>query len=58
MAKGGETIQLIDSDYAGNSILDEVTFTKLSPDSAYSRLPDAKGDFSEGSPTPGVANAK
>jgi hypothetical protein len=58
LAKGGETIQLIDSDNAGNSILDEVTFTKLGPDSAYRRLPDAKGDFSEGSPTPGVANAK
>ena len=58
LAKGGETIQLIDSDNAGNSILDEVKFAKLGPDSAYRRLPDAKGDFSEGAATPGVANAK
>jgi hypothetical protein len=56
LAKGGETIQLIDSDNAGNSILDEVKFAKLGPDSAYRRLPDAKGDFSEGAATPGAAN--
>jgi len=56
LAKGGETIQLIDSDNAGNSILDEVKFAKLGPDSAYRRLPDAKGDFSKGAATPGAAN--
>ena len=56
LAKDGETIQLIDSDNAGNSILDEVNFAKLGPDSAYRRLPDAKGDFSEGAATPGAAN--
>ena len=56
MAKAGETIQLIDTDNAGNSVLDEVNFAKLGPDSAYRRLPDAKGDFSEGAPTPGAAN--
>jgi len=56
LAKDGETIQLIDSDNAGNSILDEVNFAKLGPDSAYRRLPDAKGDFSEGAATPGTTN--
>jgi hypothetical protein len=56
LAKGGETIQLIDSDNAGNSILDEVKFAKLGPDSAYRRLPDAKGPFSKGAATPGAAN--
>ena len=58
LAKGGETIQLIDSDKAGNSILDEVTFTKLGPDSAFRRLPDAKGDFSVGAASPGTDNTK
>tara|TARA_B100001250_G_scaffold167657_1_gene144400 strand:+ start:2762 stop:5395 length:2634 start_codon:yes stop_codon:yes gene_type:complete len=56
LAKAGETIQLIDTDNAGNSVLDEVNFSKLGPDSAYRRLPDAKGDFSEGAATPGAAN--
>jgi len=56
LAKGGETIQLIDSDKAGNLILDEVEFAKLGPDSAFRRLPDGKGDFSEGAATPGAAN--
>ena len=41
LAKAGETIQLIDTDNAGNSVLDEVNFSKLGPDSAYRRLPDA-----------------
>ena len=58
LAKGGETVQLIDSDKAGNSILDEVAFTKLDPDVAFRRFPDATGDFSEGAPTPGAANSK
>ncbi len=58
LAKDGETIQLIDSDNAGNSILDEVNFAKLGSDSAYRRLPDAKGDFSEGAATPGAANGR
>ena len=48
--------QVIDTDNAGNSVLDEVNFSKLGPDSAYRRLPDAKGDFSEGAATPGAAN--
>ena len=56
LAKDGETIQLIDSDNAGNSILDEVKTAKLGPDSAYRRLPDAKGHFSKGVATPGAAN--
>ena len=58
MAKGGETIQLIDSDTAANAILDEVKIAKLGPDSAFRRLPDAKGDFSEGTATPGATNEK
>ena len=58
LAKGGETIQLIDSDSTGNAILDEVKIAKLGPDSAFRRLPDAKGDFSEGAATPGAANEK
>ena len=58
LAKGGETIQLIDSDKAGNLILDEVEFAKLGPDSAFRRLPDGKGDFSEGAATPGADNTK
>ncbi len=58
LAKGGETIQLIDSDKAGNSILDEVKVAKLDPDSAYRRVPDSKGDFSQGVPSPGKTNAE
>ena len=58
LAKGGETIQLIDSDKAGNLILDEVEFAKLGPDSAFRRLPDGKGDFSEGAASPGTDNTK
>ena len=58
LAKGGETIQLIDSDTAANAILDEVKIAKLGPDSAFRRLPDAKGDFSEGTATPGTTNEK
>ena len=58
LAKGGETIQLIDSNKAGNAILDEVTFAKLSPDVAYRRLPDAKGDFSQGPASPSMKNSK
>ena len=58
LAKGGETIQLIDSDKAGNLILDEVEFAKLDPDSAFRRLPDGKGDFSEGAASPGTNNTK
>ena len=58
LAKAGETIQLIDSDKAGNLILDEVEFAKLGPDSAFRRLPDGKGDFSEGAASPGTDNTK
>jgi hypothetical protein len=58
LAKGGETIQLIDGDKTGNAILDEVKIVKLGPDSAYRRLPDAKGSFSLGTASPGKANAK
>jgi hypothetical protein len=58
LAKGGETVQLIDSDKAGNSILDEVVFAQLGPDVAFRRLPDAKGDFSKGSATLGKVNSK
>ena len=58
LAKGGETIQLIDSDKDGNLILDEVEFAKLDPDSAFRRLPDGKGDFSEGAASPGTDNTK
>ncbi len=58
LAKGGETIQLIDSDKAGNLILDEVEFAKLGPDSAFRRLPDGKGEFSEGAASPGTDNTK
>ena len=58
LAKGGETIQLIDSDTAANAILDEVKIAKLGPDSAYRRLPDANGDFSVGSPSVGKSNTK
>jgi hypothetical protein len=58
LAKGGETIQLIDSDTAANAILDEVKIAKLGPDSAFRRLPDAKGDFSEGTASPGATNEK
>ena len=58
LAKGGETIQLIDSDKAGNLILDEVEFAKLGPDSAFRRLPDGKGVFSEGAASPGTDNTK
>jgi len=58
LAKGGETIQLIDSDKDGNLILDEVEFAKLDPDSAFRRLPDGKGEFSEGTASPGTNNTK
>ena len=58
LAKGGETIQLIDCDKDGNLILDEVEFAKLDPDSAFRRLPDGKGDFSEGAASPGTDNTK
>ena len=58
LAKGGETIQLIDSDKAGNLILDEVEFAKLGPDSAFRRLPDGKGNFSVGAASPGTDNTK
>ncbi|MDE2641864.1 MAG: CotH kinase family protein [Verrucomicrobiota bacterium] len=58
LAKGGETIQLIDCDKDGNLILDEVEFAKLDPDSAFRRLPDGKGDFSEGAASPGTDNTE
>ena len=58
LAKGGETIQLIDSDKDGNLILDEVEFAKLDPDSAFRRLPDGKGEFSEVTASPGTNNTK
>ncbi|MBC8243844.1 MAG: CotH kinase family protein [Verrucomicrobia bacterium] len=58
LAKGGETIQLIDSDSTGNAILDEVKIAKLGPDSAFRRIPDANGDFSEGVASPNAANLK
>ena len=54
--KAGETIQLIDSDSAGNQILDELNYAKLGPDQAYRRVPDAKGDPSKGDPSPGKKN--
>ena len=54
--KAGETIQLIDSDSAGNQILDEINYAKLGPDQAYRRVPDAKGDPSKGGPSPGKKN--
>ena len=54
--KSGETIQLIDSDASGNLILDEVKFAKLETDQALRRLPDGKGELTEGKPSPGKAN--
>ncbi len=51
-----ETIQLVDSDASGNLILDEVKFAKLKTDQALRRLPDGKGELTEGKPSPGKAN--
>lgn len=54
--KEGETIQLIDSDKAGNLILDQIQFPKLVSDQAFRRIPDATGVFSKGKSSPGNEN--
>ena len=54
--KEGETIQLIDSDKAGNLILDQIRFPKLVSDQAFRRIPDATGVFRKGKSSPGNEN--
>ncbi|MDB4684020.1 CotH kinase family protein, partial [bacterium] len=54
--KEGETIQLIDSDKAGNLILDQIQFPKLVSDQAFRRIPDATGVFRKGKSSPGNEN--
>ena len=54
--KEGETIQLVDSDKAGNLILDQIQFPKLVSDQAFRRIPDAIGVFRKGKSSPGNEN--
>ena len=56
LSRGGETLLLVDTDEAGNGILDEVQFANQQKDTPSRRLPDGKGSFAKGRATPGARN--
>jgi hypothetical protein len=58
LSASGESVLLVDSDEAGNLLLDSVTFGPQWDDASFGRYPDGSGDFSVLAPaTPESANA-
>jgi hypothetical protein len=52
----GEQVLLVDSDANHNTLLDSVTFGAQQPDRSYGRSPSDPSQWTNKSPTPGVAN--
>src|SRR4030095_7361650 len=56
LSKNGETVQLIDCDARGNTVLDSVEFSSQRADVAFGRHPNGNGKWQPLPPTPGQSN--
>lgn len=56
LSKQGETLWLVDSDAAGNAVLDQVRYERLGQEVSWGRYPCGGADWQPSVPTPGSAN--
>ena len=56
LARGGETVMLVDTDARSNQVLDAITFGEQEKDTAFGRWPNGTGTFQVVQMTPGAQN--